>query len=76
MSNGTHQGNRLRTVGTILDAHLGRTVTVTGLTGVLTGVVPLGPTVQLALVIGGARVFTDAMPTDTHIEIHQKGQTP
>ena len=72
MSNTMGRGHRLRTVGTILDAHLGRTVTVTGLTGVLTGVVPLGPTVQLALVIGGARVFTDAMPTDTHIEIHQK----
>jgi len=72
MSNGPRQGNRLRTVGTLLDSHLGRTVTVTGLTGSLAGVVPLGPTVQLALVVGGSRVFSDAMPADTHIEIHQK----
>ena len=78
MSNGPHQGNRLRTVGTLLDAHLGRTVTIGDLTGVLAGVVPLGQTTQLALIVGGSRVFTDAMPADTHIEIHQKqkGQVP
>jgi hypothetical protein len=76
MSNGPRQGNRLRTVGTLLDSHLGRTVTVTGLTGSLAGVVPLGPTVQLSLIVGGARVFTDRLTADTDIEIHQKETTP
>ena len=72
------RGHRLRTLADLGDAHLGRTVTIGDLTGVLAGVVPIGQTAQLALIVGGNRVFTDAMPADTHIEIHQKekGQVP
>ena len=75
MTTAPRQGNRLRTLATILDAHLGRTVTIAddpAMTGTLVGVIPVRDRVQLALILGGRRVFTDAMPADTEIEIHQK----
>ncbi len=55
-------------------SHIGRTVTVADLTGTLTGLIPVGDTYQLALIVGSSRVWTAALPADTHIEIHQKGQ--
>ena len=49
-----------------------RTVTVAGLTGQLTGVLPCRDQVVLALIVGGSRMWTDAMPEDTEIEIEGK----
>lgn len=68
-----------RTLGAVFaatnPAALGRTVTVAGLTGELVGVVPVADHFQLALVLNGARVFTDRLPADTPITIHPKEQT-
>lgn len=49
-----------------------RTVTVAGVTGSLVGVIPVRDRVQLALICQGARMWTDAMPKDTEIEIEGK----
>ena len=27
---------------------------------------------ELALIVGGSRTWTDALPADTHVEIHQR----
>ena len=63
-----------RTLSTITTAHVNeqRTVTVAGFTGQLTGVLPCRDRVVLALLVGGERVWTDAMPKDTDIEIEGK----
>lgn len=76
MSNGTRQGNRLRAINNLSDTHLGRTVTIGDLTGKLAGLIPVGSNVQAVLIVGGARVFTAAMPGDTAVEVWQKGVTP
>lgn len=68
------QHNRLVYLRDIGTSHVGRTVTAAGLTGTLAGVIPIGDTYQLALIVGSSRVWTAALPADSHIEIHQKGQ--
>ena len=77
MSNGARQGNRLRTVGTLSDTHLGRTITLRqpggDLTGKLAGLIPVGNTVQAVLIVGGVRLWTDRLPLSTHVEVWQKG---
>lgn len=76
MSNGPHQGNRLRAINNLSNTHLGRTVTVAGLTGKLAGLIPVGRNVQAVLIVGGSHIFTDAMSGDTAVEVWQKGATP
>lgn len=67
------RGHDLRTLAEISDRHVGREITLPdGMTGVLTGVIPVGSTVQLALIVGRARCFTSALPADTPIEIKAK----
>ena len=67
------RGHRLRRLADLGDTHLGRTITLTdGPTGTLTGVIPIGDRIQLALIVGGSRIWTDALPADTHVEIHQR----
>lgn len=73
------RGHRLRSIATLSNTHLGRTITIPGdpdLTGKLAGLVPVGGRVQAVLIVGGARIFTDAMPGDTFVEVWQKGVTP
>lgn len=67
----------VRTLGEITSGvecrAVGRTVTVDDLTGELVGVVPVAGHFQLALVVNGARMFTDRLPADTPVQIHPKG---
>lgn len=75
----TNRGHRLRALRALTETHLGRTVTLPGdpgLTGKLAGLIPLGDHYQAVLICGGARIFTDAMPGDTFVEVWQKGETP
>lgn len=72
----SRQGNRLRLVRELREIHMGRTITIPGdpeITGTLAGLIPLGGTVQAVLICGSSRLFTDAIPGDTHVEVHQKG---
>lgn len=69
-----YRGNRLRTLADLGDRHLGRTITIRGLTGVLTGVIPVRDRIALALTVVGARAFTDAFPATEHVEVHQRHQ--
>lgn len=62
-------GRRLRALSDLGDTHLGRQVTVRGLTGRLDGLVPVGDRITLTLCIGSARVFTDAFPADEPVEV-------
>lgn len=54
------------------ETHMGRTVTIGDITGTLAGVIPVAGRVQLVLIVGAARIFTDALPADTHVEVHQR----
>lgn len=70
------RGNRLRLVCELREIHMGRTITIPGdpeITGTLAGLIPLGDTVQAVLIVGSSRLFTDAIPGDTHVEVWQKG---
>ena len=70
------RGSRLRLVSELTSTHLGRTVTVANLTGKLAGLIPVGSNYQAVLILGGARVFTDALPGDTAVEVWTKGSRP
>lgn len=70
------RGARLRLIRDITEVHLGRTVTVANLTGTLAGLIPVGGRYQAVLILGGARVFTDALPGDTAVEVWTKGSRP
>lgn len=63
---------RFRAVADLSDATLGRTVTVPGsppVTGVLTSVFGVKDTVVLGLIVGSARLWTDALAFNTKVEI-------
>lgn len=67
------RGHDLRRLAELSDRHLGRTLTLPGgMTGTLTGVIPLKGTVQLALIVGRARCFTDALDGGLLVEVHAK----
>lgn len=72
----SRQGNRLRTIAALSDVHLGRTITIADLTGTLAGLIPLNNHTQAVLIVGSSRIFTDALPADTVVEVWQKGATP
>lgn len=63
---------RTKPLGQLGDTHMGRTVTIHGLTGTLTGLFPVNDTYTAALIVGGARAWTDALPADTPVTIHPK----
>lgn len=62
-------GKRLIRLADLDHRHHGRTIQVAGLEGTLTGVVPLGDRVQLAIVVGGARVWSDWLDADDSAEV-------
>jgi hypothetical protein len=72
----SRQGNRLHAIATLSNTYLGRVVTIGDLTGTLAGLIPIGDRVQAVLICGGARIYTDALAADTHVEVWQKGTTP
>lgn len=51
-------------LGDLTTTHTGRRLDVAGLSGVLQGVIAVGDRVQLALVVGGARIWTDWLNAD------------
>ena len=61
----------IRRLDTLTTTHMGRQVTVHGLTGTLAALLPVADTVQLVLIVGnpGVRCFTDALPGETEIEV-------
>lgn len=64
-----------RRVEALTDTHVGRRVTVHGLTGLLTGVIACRHHYVLELRVGGARVYTNTLPAEEPITIHPK-ETP
>lgn len=67
MTNDQHK--RLTRIDALTDRHMGQQVELGNLAGTLVGIVPCGDRVQLALVVGGARVFTSAFPGDVAVEV-------
>ena len=65
-------GHRLRTLGDLTNIHMGRAVTVNGLTGTLVGLLPCGDRIALELRVGGTRALTAALPAETCVEVWQK----
>ena len=61
----------IRRLDTLTTTHVGRQVTVHGLTGTLAALLPVADTVQLVLIVGnpGVHCFTDALPGGTEIEV-------
>lgn len=57
------------TVRNLTANHFGCEVTITGLTGTLVGLVPVGDRVQAAMIVGGAHIWTDALPGGTRAEV-------
>jgi hypothetical protein len=66
------RGARLVRLADLGDRHMGRHVEIRGLRGVLVGVIPVGGRVSLALLIGGARVFSDGYDADEGVEVLPK----
>lgn len=67
------RGHDLRRLSDLGDKHVGRTVTLPdGITGTLTGTIPLAGRVQLALIVGRARIWTDALDADALVEVHAR----
>lgn len=65
----------LRTVGTIADGNIGRTITVGEWTGRLIGVIPVRDKARLRIALeGGADLLTGWLPIDTPLEIHREGK--
>lgn len=63
------RNHRLVRLADLTERHHGRHIEVAGHTGVLAGVVPCGDRVQLALIVGGARMWTDWLPADETAEV-------
>lgn len=63
------QHRRLMRVGDLTERHHGRTVQTAAVTGTLTGILAVGNRVQLALVVGGCRAFTDWLDVDECVEV-------
>lgn len=63
----------LRTVGTISDAAIGRTITIGDWTGTLTAVTPCASRARLRIALdGGADLLTGWLDLTTPLEIHAK----
>lgn len=63
----------LRTVATISDAHIGRTISIGEWTGTLTAVTPCSNRARLRIALdGGADLLTGWLPLDTPLEIHRE----
>ena len=56
----------------LTSTHTGRQIDVAGLSGVLAGVIAVGSRVQLALIVGGARMWTDWLDADDTAEIYRQ----
>jgi hypothetical protein len=63
------QHRRLMRLGDLSERHHGRTVQTAAVTGTLTGILSVGNRVQLALVVGGARAWTDWLDVETAVEV-------
>jgi len=70
----THQHRRLIHARDLGDRHIGRTVQVGQWTGTLTGVLPVGDRVQLALIVGGSRAFSDWLDGGEGVEVWPAGR--
>lgn len=55
------QHRRLVALRDLTERDHGKTVHVAGLTGTLTGIIAVRDRVQLALIVGGARAWTDLL---------------
>ena len=67
------RGHDLRKLADLTDRHVGRDITLPdGMTGTLTGVIPVAGRVQLALIVGRARIWTDALDGDALVEVHER----
>ena len=60
---------RLHRLDALSDTHMGRQIQVAGLTGTLAGLVPCGGRIVVAMILGGAHAFTDALEPSTEVEI-------
>lgn len=56
-------------VADLTDRHFGKEVAVAGLTGTLVSLVPVGTGATLAMVVGGAHIWTDLLPGDTAVDL-------
>lgn len=60
---------RLHRLADLSDVHMGRMVQVEGITGQLVGSWNIAGRVQLVLIVGGSRMFTDALDEATEVEV-------
>ncbi|MBB3040994.1 hypothetical protein [Nocardioides soli] len=63
------RNHRLIHLADLNERHHGRMVEVAGITGTLTDVIAVGARVQLALVVGGARMWTDWIDANETAEV-------
>ena len=63
------RNHRLVRLADLTDRHIGRNIEVAGHVGILTDTIPCGDRVQLALIVGGARIWTDALGADETAEV-------
>ena len=63
------RGHRMKLLRDLGDTDLSKHIEVTGLIGVLEGIVPCGGRVQLVLNVGGARAYTAALPAGEGVEV-------
>lgn len=66
-------GKRLHRLADVGEIHMGRQIDVNGMRGTLTGLIPIKGRVVVAMVVGGARVWSDALPGETCVEIWKEG---
>lgn len=65
------RNHRLVRLADLTSTHTGRQIEVAGYTGTLQAVITVADRVQLGLLLGGARVWTDWLPADDTAEIYR-----
>lgn len=65
----SQQHKRLMRIGDLTERHFGRQVETPAVTGELVGILSLGDRVQLAMVVGGARAWSDWLDVETAVEV-------
>lgn len=65
----SQQHKRLMRIGDLTEKHFGRQVQTSAVTGELVGVLSVGSRVQLAMVVGGCRAWSDWIDVETAVEV-------